>query len=223
MWRSIPKRLRSDVVDLLGELAVLDLEYEGLKEHMRMQELKQHQRDLEREKHAHRLFMESEAGQQAAARMAAAMDEQNAMIAQIQAYLAQVRVDGGDVCKEAAKSSWRLHELAYVLPRALVARVRKLRDSGMWSARVRATLGCTQSELDRWDTPGRLSHAYQRLISYDGQKVIGRIWFEQDVLLALESVESWRAEDARYTDGALFLPSSRMPFGEAARPVLGHG
>jgi hypothetical protein len=195
MWRSIPKRLLGDVGFLLGEIVVRDLESEDSKEMARVQMQERQQQQISIKEQARRAYIESDAGKQDAAHVAATIE-------QIQELVAQAKLDGGDVGREIAKSSWRQGDLARVLSRGVIEQVRHLRQNAVCAKQVKQKLRCTQTELERWDTQGRLPHAFKRPCFAWGKEVQARVWFRKDVARAVERVESWRAEDAQHKRAA---------------------
>jgi hypothetical protein len=71
-----------------------------------------------------------------------------------------------------------------------------MRKLSVMSGRVRQTLQCTVTELDRWDADGRLRHLYTKRVDAGwGKHTVCRFWHVLDVERALSLVDVWRAAD----------------------------
>ena len=62
----------------------------------------------------------------------------------------------------------------------------------------RAALGCTQTELDRWDADGRLRHLFVRKLQFE-RATVCRFWDAASVAEAAEKVAAWRKQDKTRT------------------------
>ncbi len=82
-------------------------------------------------------------------------------------------------------------KLATKEERAAAIGMRKL---SVMSGRVRQTLQCTVTELDRWDADGRLRHT-KRVDAGWGKHTVCRFWHVLDVEHAMSLVDVWRASD----------------------------
>ena len=71
-----------------------------------------------------------------------------------------------------------------------------LRKSALSTSKVCAVLNCTLTELNRWDTPGLLPHAFKKRISIGPKMVDARFWLERDVDGAKVHIDSWRDSHA---------------------------
>jgi hypothetical protein len=84
-------------------------------------------------------------------------------------------------------------KLATKEERAAAIAMRKL---SVMSGRVRQTLQCTVTELDRWDADGRLRHLYTRRVDAGwGKHTVCRFWHVLDVERAMSLVDVSRATD----------------------------
>jgi hypothetical protein len=70
-----------------------------------------------------------------------------------------------------------------------------LRETALLRGKVMAVLGCTVSELDRWDADGRLRHICTRRVRIERMTEC-RYWADQDVAAAVSKVATWREQDA---------------------------
>ena len=68
-------------------------------------------------------------------------------------------------------------------------------SGGMPSKRVREILGCTQAELDRWSSDGRLPPDGE-IHFHIHKSVWGRAWLPVTVEAARSQIATWRAQDA---------------------------
>lgn len=71
-----------------------------------------------------------------------------------------------------------------------------LRSRCLANSAVMARLGCSKTELDRWDREGLLPHLYRRRcpLYFSTGSVDKRYWLEDDVAKAAALVDSWRLE-----------------------------
>lgn len=69
-----------------------------------------------------------------------------------------------------------------------------LRKASLLAGKVKALLGCTTTELDRWDADGRLPHLYRRVLQFE-RATSCRFWSEVQVALAVTNVAIWREQD----------------------------
>lgn len=99
--------------------------------------------------------------------------------------------------KVAAASEYLQSVLDKYLTKPARLYCRTLRVTALWGAKVKERLECTQTELDRWDKDGRLPHAFLRICSPGGKKVLGRKWFDDEVIKACNLVADWREQDAK--------------------------
>jgi hypothetical protein len=111
----------------------------------------------------------------------------------LDAQIGAARDAGLDAAKVAAATSVRQKILDRWLTEEERIRCRELRKSAMWGSAVRAALGCTGAELDRWDRDGRLPHAFKRAGS---ERHFGRKWLVPDVERAKTRLIDWRKQDA---------------------------
>jgi hypothetical protein len=70
-----------------------------------------------------------------------------------------------------------------------------MRRSALTSEKVRKHLGCTKTELNRWDADGRLPHLFSRKTS-SADSTICRLWSQEQVAAAVDQVDTWREGDA---------------------------
>ena len=180
VWLGTPKNQRPDVQSLLDPMAVQHLELADRRLRKRKEEKREEERKLQLKRDA--------AKQQAdeAERQAAESFKQ---------AIAKARVSGGDPARMAAVSSWPVAKLDPLLEKDERERCREMRRSAMWAAKVREALGCTPTELDRWDADGRLGHAFTKTTSPGGKAVQGRKWLAADVEAALPYLTEWRDVD----------------------------
>lgn len=186
MWRSVPKKQRAEVSSLLGEPFVHKLESANTIEKARLTQKRLQQEAWKRREEQERKYRESEEAKQEAH-----------LLQNMSEYLEEVRAEGGDAAREAAISNWWQEKLDGILKGGEKTSCRQYRKNALWGKHVCAFLNCSQTELDRWDSDGRLSYAIKRDCSPGGKIVKGRMWFAEDVKAALPYIESWREQDAQ--------------------------
>jgi hypothetical protein len=69
-----------------------------------------------------------------------------------------------------------------------------LRKASLLAGKVKTLLGCTTTELDRWDADGRLPHLYRRVLQFE-RATPCRFWSEAHVTSAVTNVAVWREQD----------------------------
>jgi hypothetical protein len=69
-----------------------------------------------------------------------------------------------------------------------------LRKTAMMTARACAFVGCTKTELNKWDADGRLPHLFTRVIMRK-KSVECRFWAEDTLEAAKELLSVWRQQD----------------------------
>jgi len=69
-----------------------------------------------------------------------------------------------------------------------------LRRASLLAGKVKALLGCTATELDRWDADGRLPHVYVRVLQFR-RATACRFWSEAQVTSAVTKIAIWREQD----------------------------
>lgn len=69
-----------------------------------------------------------------------------------------------------------------------------LRKASLLAGKVKALLGCTTTELNRWDADGRLPHLYVRVMHFQ-RATPCRCWSEAQVASALTKTAVWREQD----------------------------
>jgi hypothetical protein len=69
-----------------------------------------------------------------------------------------------------------------------------LRKTSLLAGKVKALLGCTTTELDRWDADGRLPHLYVRVLQFE-RATPCRFWSETQVTSAVANIAIWREQD----------------------------
>jgi hypothetical protein len=70
-----------------------------------------------------------------------------------------------------------------------------LRKASVMKSKALAFIGCTATELDRWDADGRCSHAYKCVNPVYASKAPARRWLKADLDRALENRDVWRVVD----------------------------
>lgn len=71
-----------------------------------------------------------------------------------------------------------------------------LRSDSLLAGKVRAALGCTVAELNRWQADGRLPHLFIRAIPGIWMRATpSRFWAVSVVEQAVRQVSEWRARD----------------------------
>ncbi|MCG5531526.1 hypothetical protein LRD18_11795 [Halorhodospira halochloris] len=178
-YEQIPSRKRSAIDGLLSSL-----EHERLRQGAREAERRRAAKRRREEERRARSRAEAESERE---RVRRAYEDDLERIA-------RVRSEDGDAAKEAARTDWRVEQLDPALDSGERERVRELRKTAMWGAAVRKRLGCTRTELDRWDADGRLPHGIKRTVPAP-KTTPGRKWFAEDVEAAAERVERWRQID----------------------------
>lgn len=81
-----------------------------------------------------------------------------------------------------------------IATRAERAEAIALRKAALLAGKFRDALGCTATELDRWDADGRLPHLYVRVLPFE-RKTHCRFWSEAQVAAAVAQVPFWRQQD----------------------------
>ena len=69
-----------------------------------------------------------------------------------------------------------------------------LRKTAIMAGKVRAALGCTETELDRWNADGRLPHLYVRTMHFE-KATPCRFWDAAVVDASISNVAVWRQQD----------------------------
>lgn len=70
-----------------------------------------------------------------------------------------------------------------------------MRRAALESDKVRKHLGCTNTELNRWDGDGRLPHLFSRKTGL-ADSTICRFWSQEQVAAAVDQIDTWRERDA---------------------------
>lgn len=70
-----------------------------------------------------------------------------------------------------------------------------LRKAGLMTSAVMTRLDCTRTELNRWDSDGRLPHLYTRRLPLP-KSTECRFWAEADIDRARELIADWRHRDS---------------------------
>ena len=104
--------------------------------------------------------------------------------------------DETNKAKIAARSGFWQQDLDKFLTAGQRKACRDFRNNAMWGKAVKEALGCSDTELDRWDKDGRLPHSFKSDCSAGGKIVKGRKWFRDEVLSAKSKVDEWRNIDA---------------------------
>jgi hypothetical protein len=70
-----------------------------------------------------------------------------------------------------------------------------MRKDSLPTSRACEAIGCTKTELNRWDEEGKLPHLYQKKISIPGAKAtMARYWNLKDIDHARAKISEWREE-----------------------------
>jgi hypothetical protein len=95
----------------------------------------------------------------------------------------------------AAGSGLRMEEMDGLLSPEERAQCLEIRKNALFAEKVRAILGCTRTELDRWDADGRLPHRFTTAIDVSGKHVHARRWLLPEVEAARARIGRWRKRD----------------------------
>ena len=67
-----------------------------------------------------------------------------------------------------------------------------LRREKLSTYKVREILGCTLTEINRWDNNGYLPHAFKQVIQVGGKATESRFWLESEVREQAKNLDDWR-------------------------------
>ncbi|WP_018290423.1 hypothetical protein [Verrucomicrobium sp. 3C] len=95
----------------------------------------------------------------------------------------------------AAGSGLRMAEMDGLLSPEERVQCLEIRKNALFAEKVRTILGCTRTELDRWDADGRLLHRFTTAIDVNGKRVHARRWLLPEVEAAHARIGQWRNLD----------------------------